>query len=186
MKILEKFLGGNIPKDIADRILSGEVLTLISKNSKLVVKTLLDAFRGFEGTAGVSAKESANIWKDSARAGYVNLDVGKKDTYRALITNVMNNPDLGAAGSYADQALNLALGNTSIDKGVKMATMKDESDRMAVVAVLENIMIAPTQPQDVPVDASKKPEGAVSEVSPKVETSTTPVKPVEAKAEAAV
>lgn len=176
IKILEKFLGSTIPKDIMDRINAGERLTLISKNSKLVVKTLMDAFRGFEGTAGVSAKESANIWKESARTGYVKLDPVKKDAYKALITNVMNNPDLGAAGSYADQALNLALGNTSKEKGIKISNIKDEADRMAVVAVLENIMIPSAQPQNAPANVSEKPE-VTTGASSNTEVKPTPATP---------
>ncbi len=186
IKILEKFLGNTIPKDIMDRINAGEQLTLISKNSKLVVKTLMDAFRGFEGTTGVSAKESANLWKETARNGYVKLDAGQKESYKALIANVMNNSDFGAAGSYADQALNLALGNTSKEKGIKIANIKDEADRIAVVTVLENIMLPSAQPK-VTSDASPKIETPVATVAPsKVETPTTPAtpaKPAEAKSE---
>lgn len=48
MKVLEKFLGGTIPKDIVERINSGENLTLISKDSKLVEKVWSDALRNLK------------------------------------------------------------------------------------------------------------------------------------------
>lgn len=73
--------------------------------------------------------------------------------------------------------LNLALGNTSKEKGIKIANIKDETDRMAVVAVLENIMIASAQPQ-ITSDASPKIETRSSHsCSFKVETPTTPATP---------
>lgn len=114
------------------------------------------------------------------------LDAGQKESYKALIANVRDNPNFGAAGGYADQALNLALGNTTKEKGIKIANIKDEADRMAVVAVLENIMIASAQPQATS-DVSSKVETTVATVAPsKVETPATPAtpaKPAEAKSE---
>jgi len=157
--VLKKYIK-DIPEDILKRIEKGESVTLIMKEGKLVEKSIFDAFkRGLEGGTNISAKDSANLLKEPAQSAYAKLDGGKKEAFQSLVNQVSNNPDLGAAGGYADQALNLALGKT-VDTGVKITNIQNEGDRQALVKVLNDITVPPVAPKVVP-PATQADEKAV-------------------------